>query len=202
MDCTLPLRAGSLTCKASFFFNADHYPTEKYKMVYIASRTTGIAHVYLNLRLRQDAMYPYTTAQHMFDDLEWKFGDLNDAAEACNGLDRPNMKPTDDFHTFLCMFLYKSGANRTRFGCLKRELYDRLTQDLKRAVMPATLDNGIKFDEFTKLCGQEERLLGHGHTQNKKGVWKKGKKVTSRAHELSGSIEGIASALATGDSKW
>ncbi|KAJ5383124.1 hypothetical protein N7517_001035 [Penicillium concentricum] len=144
-------------------------------------------------------MHPYTKAQDMFDDLEWRFGDRNDATEACNGLDRPKMKPTDDFHTFLCMFLYKSGANRTRFGCLKNELYDRLTYDLKRAVMPANLDNTVTFDEFTKICGQEDRLLGHGYIQNKKWDWKKVKKVTSRAPEPSGNMEEMSSALATGN---
>jgi hypothetical protein len=188
--------------EGKFFFNADHYPTEKHKIIYIACRTTGTAHEYLNARLRKDAVTPYTTAQQVFDDLEWRFGSLKAAAEACDGLDRPNMKPTDDFHTFLHMFLYKSGGNRTSFGCLKNELFDCLTEDLKRAVQSAVCSDSVTFDEFTKLCAYEAGLLANGYNKNRKRGGRKGKKNAYRDNNRPFNTPALQSSPAPGNDEW
>ncbi|KAJ5185691.1 hypothetical protein N7491_006438 [Penicillium cf. griseofulvum] len=188
--------------QGKLFFNADHYSTEKHKMIYIACRTTGTAHVYLNAGLRKDAKTPYTTAQQMFDDLEWRFGNLNEAVEACDGLYIPNMESTDDFHTFLSMFLYKSGGNRISFGSLKNELFIRLTEDLKRAVKPAAFSENVTFDEFTKLCAHEAGLLGNGYSKNRKRGWRKGRKNTYRDNKESDNMPALPSSPAPGNGEW
>ncbi|KAJ5275401.1 hypothetical protein N7505_003946 [Penicillium chrysogenum] len=55
--------------RGKLMLNADHYPTERHKITYVASRTTGKAHMYLNASLSQDAVLPYTGAEDMFEDL-------------------------------------------------------------------------------------------------------------------------------------
>lgn len=61
--------------RGKLMLNADHYPIEQHKTIYVACRTTGKAHMHLNARLSQDAVLPYTDAEYMFEDLKAMFKD-------------------------------------------------------------------------------------------------------------------------------
>ncbi|KAJ6142943.1 hypothetical protein N7471_002396 [Penicillium samsonianum] len=139
--------------------------------------------MHLNTHLRQDAILPYTQVQDMFDDLEAISGDLSHKNES----HRLDMKPTDDFHTYLCMLLYRSGVFGTRFEFLKHEVGVRLTRGLKGAVAREFLDDSVTLEEFTKLCAKEASRLELEYSKNHKSG-RKGENTSSLSHKLSGNM--------------
>ncbi|CAI7610273.1 unnamed protein product [Penicillium glandicola] len=177
-------------------FNADHYPTEKHRIIYVACRTTGKAHVHLNTRLRQDTALPYTTAQDTFDDLEASFGTSSHEAKGFEEVSSSN-----DFHTFLCSFLYSSGAHGSRFEVLKHELAVRLPPNLKRVVASEFLDESVTFEQFTKICEHKSSQLQHERSKNRQKNGKKERKMSS-PHKPSNDVPKTPDAPTPGTNDW
>ena len=83
--------------------NADHFPTEAQRMIYVQSRVGGNAVDYLAPRLRHNAIIRFTTAQQMLKCLEAVYGDSNQKKNFQNKYQ--NLQQGDrNFNTFWTKF--------------------------------------------------------------------------------------------------
>jgi zinc knuckle protein len=141
--------------------SAAMLPTEDYRMIYVASRTTGDAERYLAPRLRANAVDPFTTAQQMFDHLEKIYGNPNRAMKAAEDFHDLMMKPGQPFHEFLSRFMYLhiEGELMLNDRNLKLNLWRRLTKNLRQRADPALLKSNASFSEFSTAIGELADML-------------------------------------------
>jgi zinc knuckle protein len=141
--------------------SAAMLPTEDYRMIYVASRTTGDAERYLTPRMRANAVDLFTTAQQMFDHLEKIYGNPNRAMKAAEDFHDLMMKPGQPFHEFLSRFMYLhiEGELMLNDRNLKLNLWRRLTKNLRQRADPALLKSNAPFSEFSTAIGELADML-------------------------------------------
>lgn len=123
--------------------NADHFPTEQFKIIYVAGRIVGRAATYIAPRLRPDAIAPYATAQDMVDHLRELYEDPNKVDSARSVFKRLIMRKSDNFYQFFPRFLHLADEAYEDRSKLLYELNDKISLDLRQAVRS-------KFHEFPK----------------------------------------------------
>ena len=141
--------------------SAAMLPTEDYRMIYVASRTTGDAERYLALPMRANAADPFTTAQQMFDYLEKIYGNQNRPMQAAEDFHDLTMKPRQPFHKFLSRFMYLhiEGELMLNDRNLRLTLWRRLTKNLRQRADPALLKSSASFSEFSTAIGELADML-------------------------------------------
>jgi hypothetical protein len=131
--------------------NADHFPTIRAKMAYVFGRTGGDAQTHLRPRYAQDSAEPFLSEEEMIDHLSSIYEDPFRVQNARLGYKSLNMKTTETFSAFQTRFLHLAGQAQIPQEDLLPDLFDKLTLDLQRAVLPAfTTAQTLK--ELTDHC--------------------------------------------------
>jgi len=116
--------------------NADHFPTTRAKMAYVFGRTGGDAQTHLRPRYAQDSADPFLSGDEMIDHLSSIYEDPFKVQNARLDYKALNMKTTETFSAFQTRFLHLAGQAQIPHEDLMPDLFDKLTLDLQRAVLP------------------------------------------------------------------
>jgi hypothetical protein len=116
--------------------NADHFPTARAKMAYVFGRTGGDAQTHLRPRYAQDSADPFLSEEEMIDHLSSIYEDPFKVQNARLDYKGLNMKTIETFSAFQTRFLHLAGQARIPQEDLLPDLFDKLTLDLQRAVLP------------------------------------------------------------------
>jgi hypothetical protein len=116
--------------------NSDHFPSDEARMAYVFGRTGGDAQKHLRPRYDEDSDDPYLSDKEMIDHLASIYEDPFKVQNARFDYKSLMMKPTETFAEFYTRFLHLSGQGRIPQEDLQPDLYDKLTLELQRAVLP------------------------------------------------------------------
>ena len=120
-------------------------------MAYVFGRTGGDAQTHLRPRYAQDSAEPFLLEEEMIDYLSSIYEDPFRVQNARLGYKSLNMKTTETFSAFQTRFLHLAGQAQIPQEDLLPDLFDKLTLDLQRAVLPAfTTAQTLK--ELTDHC--------------------------------------------------
>jgi hypothetical protein len=121
--------------EGKFDVNQRLFPTERSKMVYLFGKTAGDAQTHLAARY-QSKEDSFATAQEMIDHLATVYDDPHKVLNARTDFKKLLMRPSATFHNFYTNFLHLAGAGKIPVEDYRTELYDKLTIDLQKAVLP------------------------------------------------------------------
>lgn len=121
--------------EGKFVVNHDHFVTEQAKMIYLFGRTTGDAQKALQTRYGT-AKNPFQTSQDMIKHLSDIYLDPYKVENARQDYRRLNMKPAQTFTEFYTRFLQLAGDAEIPQEDWRPDLYDKLTFDIRRAIVP------------------------------------------------------------------
>jgi len=116
--------------------NADHFPEEEDKMTYVFSRTGGNAQGHLEPRYEEESKDPFLTANDMIKLLASIYEDPHKVQNARLDYRGLIMKSTETFADFHTRFLHLAGQARIPEEDLRPDLFDKLTLELQRTVLP------------------------------------------------------------------
>ncbi len=116
--------------------NADHFPNARARMAYVFGRTGGDAQTHLRPRYAEESADPFTSEEEMIDHLSSIYEDPFKVQNARLDYKVLNMKTTETFSTFQTRFLHLAGQAQIPQEDLLPDLFDKLTLDLQRAVLP------------------------------------------------------------------
>ena len=131
--------------------NADHYPTEALRMVYVNSRVDGEAYKHLAARSRIGARKPFAIVEEMFEVLQKAYGDVNQKHTAMNKF--RDLKMTKDFNSFWAEFQVLASELDHNEVTLISELKFKLTPSLSQA-MASGVSQPTNIYEYAKQCQQ------------------------------------------------
>jgi hypothetical protein len=121
--------------QGKFVVNHDHFSTDQAKMIYIFGRTQGDAQNALKTRY-ETAKNPFQTSQDMIDHLSNIYLDPYKVENARQDYRRLNMRPAQTFTEFYTKFLQLAGDAEIPQDDWRPDLYEKLTFDLRRAILP------------------------------------------------------------------
>jgi Zinc knuckle len=147
--------------EGKFTTNHDHFATEQAKMVYLFNRTTGDAQAHLQPRFGDDVEDPFQNAKEMIQHLSTIYQDPYKVQNKRQEYRRLTMKPSQTFTDFYTNFLHLAGIGKIPLEDWRPDLYDKLTVELQRAVLPvlATLPTYQTLAEQCRLLDQELRRI-------------------------------------------
>ena len=105
-------------------------------MAYVFGRTGGDAQTHLRPRYTEDSADPFVSEEEMIDHLSSIYEDPFKVQNARLGYKSLNMKTTETFSAFQTRFLHLAGQAQIPQEDLLPDLFDKLTLDLQRAVLP------------------------------------------------------------------
>ena len=85
--------------KNKLFINANHFLSEKMKMIYIKNRTKNNAVKHLKFRMRKNAFYSFRISDEILNAMKMIFDDLNRKLTIINEF-RTLRISDKNFHTF------------------------------------------------------------------------------------------------------
>jgi hypothetical protein len=116
--------------------NADHFPSDESRMTYVFSRTGGDAQKHLQPRYDDDSKDPFLTVDDMIKYLSNIYEDPHKVQNARLNYRGLMMKSTETFADFHTRFLHLAGQARIPEEDLRPDLFDKLTLELQRTVLP------------------------------------------------------------------
>src|SRR6266705_1069696 len=120
-------------------------------MAYVFSRTSGDAQTYLHPQYAQDLADPFISEEEIINYLSSIFEDPFKVQNTCLNYKALNIKTTKTFSTFHTHFLYLASQAQIPQENLLPDLFNKLTLDLQRAVLPVfTTIQTLK--ELTDQC--------------------------------------------------
>lgn len=137
--------------EGKFQVNGRQFASERAKMIYLFGKTKGEAQKHLAPRYKQN---DFETAQEMINHLQSIYENAHKAQDARQDMRKLWMKPCDSFQEFYTRFLHLAGDAQMPIEDYRSELYEKLTTDLQKAVLPT-------FDALTshKLLADKCLLL-------------------------------------------
>jgi hypothetical protein len=116
--------------------NADHFPSDRSRMIHVFSRTKDKARQLLETRYRTGRSNQFTTSDEMIAALAGLFEKPFKKEEAKDAYDLLYMKPDQTFMEFYTEFLHQAGTacvpDDTQFDDIKK----RVTLNLRTALLP------------------------------------------------------------------
>lgn len=103
--------------------------------MYLFDKTTGDAQTHLAARYH-DKDDGFTAAQEMIDHLVTIYIDPHKTWNARTDFKKLVMRPSGTFHDFYTKFLRLAGDCKIPLEDYQTELYDKLTLDLQKAILP------------------------------------------------------------------
>jgi len=115
--------------------NADHFLTERSRMAYVFGRTGGDAQKHLSPKY-EDATTPFLSATEMITFLANVYEDPYKVQNARLDYRSLMMRVSENFTAFQTRFLHLAGQAQIPMTDQMPDLYEKLTDDLQRAVLP------------------------------------------------------------------
>jgi hypothetical protein len=143
--------------EGKFVVNHDHFATEQAKMIYLFGRTTGDAQRALQTRYGT-AKNPFQTSKDMIDHLSNIYLDPYKVENARQDYRRLNMKPVQTFTEFYTRFLQLAGDAEIPQEDWRPDLYEKLTLDIRRAVVPV-YDTLVDHQALADKCRRVDQDL-------------------------------------------
>jgi hypothetical protein len=116
--------------------NADHFPNEEDKMLYLFNRTSGDAQKHLQPRFDDESATRFTSAKEMLAYLSSIYVNPNAVRDARHEYNSLAMKPGQSFTEFQTQFLHLAGQAHIPPESWRMDLFDRMTITLKRGIAP------------------------------------------------------------------
>ena len=132
--------------------NAELYPTEYMKIVYVAGRLQGNPLSLITARLDQDNTYAYQTVTELYDHLRELYSDPNKARNARQAYKVLYMRAGQTFQEFYSQFLKLLADGNVTTMDLKDDLNDKLTLKLQEAVSIYYNDSTVATTAFAQYC--------------------------------------------------
>src|SRR5450631_2852370 len=114
-----------------FDINEDHFRSEKAKMGYLFSRTTGKAQKHLQPRYKSKDDFEYKTTEEMMETLRQVFNDPNKLLNAQLAFSELVMQKGEVFADFYTDFLVAAGKAKIATDRYQFELRNKVTLPLK-----------------------------------------------------------------------
>jgi hypothetical protein len=153
--------------------NADQYPSEELKIIYIASRLEGNALLLVTPRLDEDNVHIYQTLRDIYEYLKELYADPNKARNARAEFKKLFMKKEQTFQEFYAQFLRLVSNGNIAIQDLKDDLYDKLPWKLQEAVSIYYNDpmiNTTAFAQYYTTIDQQVRNRMEKQERAKKPV--------------------------------
>jgi hypothetical protein len=165
--------------------NADHFPSDRSRMIHVFSRTKGKARQLLETRYRTGRSNQFTTSDGMIAALAGLFEKPFKKEEAKDAYDLLYMKPDQTFMEFYTEFLHQAGTacvpDDTQFDDIKK----RVTLNLRTALLPTIrsyttmkeladqymyLDQGQRAIKADRERLQKSKALNNGSSGSNPGL--------------------------------
>lgn len=146
--------------------NADHYPTARLRVDYVATRCEGKARKHIGPRLRKGSTNLYADEAAILDHLEEIFSDPNRRTKARQDYQNLAMGNKDSFEDFLIEFVRLAEESDAPVSIRKEDLYNKLPYLLQNQVMSLVHNKETTFKNFTDRC-RESSLLIHQQQANR-----------------------------------
>jgi hypothetical protein len=132
--------------------NADQYPSEELKIIYVASRLEGNALSLVTPRLDEDNIHAYQTIKDIYEHLKELYADPNKARNARAEFKKLFIKKEQTFQEFYAQFLRLVSNGNIAPQDLKDNLYDKLPWKLQEAVSVYYNDSAVNTTAFAQYC--------------------------------------------------
>jgi len=132
--------------------NAESYPDELLKILYVSSRLTGDALKLTNPRLDEENPMVYRTVTEFLFHLKELYSDPNKIHNARRAFQSLMMKAGQSFQEFYATFLRLVAESRTSQDQLKYELNEKLALKLQESVAIYYNDPSIDVTQFAQRC--------------------------------------------------
>jgi len=139
--------------------NADAYPTEDLKIIYVAGRVSGDALTLISPRLRATNRHAYETVNELYEHLEELYGDPNKERNARQAFKDLTMKKGQTFQEFYALFLHHVTDGNISPRDLKDELNDKLSWKLQEVVAMYYNDPAITLSQFARHCTTNDQQI-------------------------------------------
>lgn len=110
--------------------NADLFPSEDLKILYVSSRLQGQALSLTNPRMDEENPLAYKTVTELYAHLKELYSDPNKIPNACRALQSLTMRPGQTFQEFYATFLRLVAESHASIDRLKYDLNEKLTMKL------------------------------------------------------------------------
>lgn len=134
--------------------NADHYPNDESRRMYIESRIGGDAADNLEPYLDPDHPDSITTSDQLLDHLTTEYRNPNQYEDAYDKFAALKLDPTADFHAFKNQFVRYAGQLRKPKSEWKLEFKRRLTISLRTACASEYLDPNVTFEQYARKAAE------------------------------------------------
>ena len=139
--------------------NADHFPDDRAKCMYVQSRLAGNAADALEPYLREDHPDGLTTYDSLMQHLWDEYNDPNRAEDARREFLKLTYKPGDNFHKFKNDFVRLAGEIRKPKSEWKYEFKEKLSASLQIGANYAYMNPAVEFNEYVRHCSEMARNL-------------------------------------------
>jgi hypothetical protein len=139
--------------------NADAYPTEDLKIIYVAGRVSGDALALISPRLRAANRHAYGTVRELYEHLEELYGDPNKERNARQTFKDLVMKKDQTFQEFYSTFLRCVADGNISPRDLKDDLNDKLTWKLQESMVMHYNDPAVTFSQFARHCTTHDQQI-------------------------------------------
>jgi hypothetical protein len=139
--------------------NADSYPTEELKLIYVAGRTSGEALALISPRLNTTSRHAYTMLTELYEHLDELYGDPNKERNARQAFKNLAMKKGQTFQEFYAIFLRSVADGNISPQDLKDDLNDKLTWKLQESVATYYNDPTVSTSQFARHCTTNDQQI-------------------------------------------
>jgi hypothetical protein len=139
--------------------NADSYPSEDLKIIYVSSRLTGNALALTNPRMDEDSPNRYRQLSELYDHLKELYSDPNKMQNARREFHKLQMRSGHVFQEFYALFLRLSTEGGISSQDLKYELNEKLTMKLQESVRTYYNDSSVNATCFAQYCTTNDQQI-------------------------------------------
>lgn len=139
--------------------NADSYPTEELKIIYVSGRVGGDALALISPRLDVANRHAYETVSDLYQHLEELYGDPNKERNARQAFKDLTMKKGQTFQEFYALFLRYVADGNISPQDLKDDLNDKLTWKLQETVATYYNNPAVGTTEFARYCTTNDQQI-------------------------------------------
>jgi hypothetical protein len=148
--------------------NAESYPNELMKILYVSSRLTGHALSLTNPRLDEENPITYKTIIEFISHLKELYSNPNKIHNARRAFQSLGMKAGQAFQEFYAVFLRLVAESRTSQDQLKYELNEKLTLKLQESVAIYYNDPEVDVTQFAQHCTTVDQQIRVRHDKQER----------------------------------
>jgi hypothetical protein len=139
--------------------NADSYPSEDLKIIYVSSRLTGNALALTNPRMDEDSPNRYRQLSEFYSHLKELYSDPNKIQNARRDFGKLYIRSSQVFQEFYALFLRLSTEGGISLQDIKYELNEKLPPKLQESVRTYYNDSSINATRFAQYCTTNDQQI-------------------------------------------